>query len=179
MEKQKIIRIIVTFVAALFIIYGYAANADAKSSGRSPGGSWHHNPAPSTVPPQVPSWFPHGFPYEWSTGDVMNVFNENGLGIRDSSLVTEMNHGELPSSVNEVRKFSVPLSGEDAEGYIMSFKLKDNLEKIKKYYHERNENGELYTWTFVKGNVLLVLPGTLAEDSAGQFRDALINLKIE
>ncbi|RJO60159.1 hypothetical protein C4544_06075 [candidate division WS5 bacterium] len=61
----------------------------------------------------------------------------------------------------------------------MSFELNDNLNKARKYYLELNKKGELYTWSFVKDNILVILPGDIAEAKAKQYKDALKSMKIK
>ncbi len=73
--------------------------------------------------------------------------------------------------------FGLASLGSDAEVVIHTFNLKNDLKDVQKYFLERNERGEFYTWSFVKDNVLLVLTGTIPEDVARQYENALYSLK--
>jgi len=174
--KIKLTIIMLTMVLSL---HGFIRNAYAPPGGGSPGTSpsWNYNPSPVTLPPQVPSWFSHGFPNVWSTDEVIKTLNENGLEVHKTSVETEP--GNLPAIAKEIVKFSVSLPGEEWEGTILSFELKDNLNKVRNYYLGLNGRGELYTWSFVKGNILLVLPGNIAEEKAKQYKNALNNMMVE
>ena len=158
-----------------FMINAYAMRISGGTS--SPSSSWHYNPAPVTLPPQVPPWYPHGFPHVWTTEDVINTLNERGLEVNKISFENIESQDNLPASPKEIVKFTVSL--EEWEGTILSFELNDNLNKVRKYYLELNKKGEFYTWSFVKGNILLVLPGAIAEEKAKQYKKALSSMKIK
>jgi hypothetical protein len=120
---------------------------------------------------------PPGFPYKWINKDLIEQFSEDGLEIEKAKPVAEVDYGKIPAKVKEITKFSIPSFGEDKVGYIFSFEKKKNLEKVKKHYLELNKKGELYTWSFVKDNVLLLLSGTISEDKARQYESVLYDLK--
>jgi hypothetical protein len=164
MNQRKLTLTIIGLAITVLILQGFV---DTASCGR------RYNPAPNTIPPQVPPWFPHGFHHEWTTQDVIKAFTKSGLGVEKTSLESETGHCKLPAAVKELRKFSIPSLEEPLAGYILSFELKDNLRKNKEYYLDLNNKGELYTWSFEYGNILLVIPGRVDEEIARQYEGAL------
>ena len=162
------IRVIIILLATAVILHAVIENTYP-----------YYNPSPITPPFEVPPpWFPHGFPNVWSPDDVIKVLNERGLAVSKTS-ETLQSHDNLPADAKEIVNFSETLSGKEWEGTILSFELKDNLNKVQKYYLDLNETGKLYTWSFQKGNILLVLPGSIAEEKARQYEKALNSMKIK
>ncbi|UCD34843.1 MAG: hypothetical protein JSU90_11225 [Nitrospiraceae bacterium] len=168
---KNMVLIIVTLAMA-FSLCGFVVNVHAKGGGHGLSG-WHYHPAPLTVPPPVPPWFPHGFPQLWSTDDVITILNEQGLDVKEIEKDTDVTYALQSARAKEVMGISIPLEGAETEGYIFSFELKDDLEKMAGYYREMNNRGDLHTWSFVSGNILLILPGALSEEEARQYESAL------
>ncbi|MEW6599361.1 MAG: hypothetical protein AB1499_00165 [Nitrospirota bacterium] len=180
MNTNKI-RLIIIMLTVVLSLYGFIRNAYAPPYGLTGGGtsSWNMPvvTAPITVPPQVPPWHPHGFPHVWTTEDVINALNERGVEVNNISFEVSGIHDNLPAKAKEIVKFSV--SVEDLEGTILSFEFNENLHKVRKYYLELNKKGELYTWSFLKDNILLVLPGTIEEEKAKKYKKALNSMQIK
>ncbi len=172
MKRQKI----GVFVCTAITLFSFAPKAFACGcSGRGPAGS---GPSLKYVTPNIhPSPMPPGFPYKWSGKDLIKRFSESGLEIEKAESVVEANHSNLAVKANEMTRFSIPSFGENIEGFILCFQQKNDLEKAKKYYLELNEKGELYTWSFVKDNIVLVLTGTITEEKARQYEKILYELK--
>ena len=176
MRKSKIVLITIMLTAAFLL--GSIANGYAIPHGGNSGGgaSWNYTPQPAFSPP-APSWFPHSFPHVWSADDVVNVLNEQSLEVKGPEVITETDRFGLPAKTNELIKFSIPSMGEDIQGCILSFELKDNLNKIRNYYSDLNDKGHPHTWSFLKDNILLVIDGAVPEDKARQYESALTGLK--
>ena len=174
MDRQKTILIFIVLVSTSFILCGYAEKVFARNG--SNGGS--SAPTVRHIQPNVhPPPMPPGFPYKWGGKDLIKRFTEDGLEIEKAKPVAEVDYGKLPAKVKEITKFSIPSFGEDKVGYIFCFERRKNLGKVKNHYLELNKKGELYTWSFVKDNVLLLLSGAIPEEKARQYESALYNLK--
>jgi hypothetical protein len=177
--SKKIILIIIT-LAMVLLLRGFIASAQPQRGSSRPGLlALHYHPAPLTIPPQVPPWFPHGFPHMWSSDDVIKTLNENGLEVKKTRKNLDVIHGPQSTRVKEVIEVSMLFEGKELEGYIFSFELKDNLENISKYYRELNNKGDHYTWSFVNGNILLILPGTITEEEARRYENVLRSIKLK
>jgi hypothetical protein len=114
--------------------------------------------------------------YKWSPNDVINIFNANGLEVQDIKPLTAEDYNSLPAKAKEAIKFTVPSNGERAEGCILSFERRDDMEKITDYYRTLNKKEKLHSWTFIRDNVLVVLKGEIPEKKARLYEDALKKL---
>ena len=113
--------------------------------------------------------------YKWSPNDVINIFTANGLEVKDIKPLTAEDYSSLPAKAKEARKFTIP--SDHAEGCILSFERRDDMDKITDHYRTLNKENKLYSWTFIKDNVLVVLKGEIPEVKAGLYKDALKKLK--
>jgi hypothetical protein len=172
MTKQKMIIIIIISITTVLIFSNLSKQAFA--FGSSPTKS--SNPQPVS-PPVFYFPPPPGFPHEWFTNDVLESIKEKGLQIEDIEITTKEDYSSFPASANEGIKFTIPLIEEGKEGYILSFKKKIDIEAVQEHFLKLNEKGELYTWSFVKDNILLILSGTLQEVKARKYEQALYDLK--
>ncbi len=175
-RKRQIVTLIMSLFITTLILNSFAENAFAcgcpavaPSSGRGA----------NISPPIPPLIIPPEFFHTWGAKDVIESFNKNKLEIEAVSQVTEVEKRPLPVKTKEVKRFSVPSSGDGTWGYIFTFEKKNNLNKSQKHYLELNEKGDLYTWSFVKDNILLLVTGTIPEDIAKQYQSALNDLKKE
>jgi len=133
-----------------------------------------------TAPPIVHQpMMPPGFPHKWVTRDVVKSFNENGLEVENVKPVKETENLSLPANTEEAIEFSIPSSGEDVAGCILCFEDKDDMEKVTEHYRELNKEGELYNWSFVKDNILLILKGSLPEEVAREYEKVLYEMNPE
>jgi len=114
--------------------------------------------------------------YKWSPNDVINIFNAKGLEVQDIKPLTAEDYISLPAKAKEAIKFTIPSNGEHAEGCILSFERRDDMEKITGHYRKLNKKGKLHSWTFIKDNVLVVLKGEIPEKKARLYEDALKKL---
>jgi hypothetical protein len=170
MKKQKyiILMMIVYFAAS------YTVDISASGIGKTGSGAPAMNKlAPPVIPPPGPPLF---IPYKWSPNDIINIFNKEGLEIKDIKPLTAEDYKSLPARAKEARKFTLSLNGKDAEGCILSFERRDNMQKITDHYRSLNKKGKLFSWTFTKDNVLVVLKGQIPEAKARLYEDALKKL---
>lgn len=166
--------IVLCLLITLFLTIGVIEKAFALGfKGCGSCGAWRQITIPIIMPPPRPSIF---IKYTWSPKDIVKVLNESGLGIEKIDAVNKIDYSSLPAKAKEAIKFTSPSVGEQGIGCILSFELKSNMEKIKKHYLEKNEKEELYSWTFAKDNVLVVLNGMIPEEKARMFESALNKL---
>ncbi len=128
---------------------------------------------PIIMPPPRPGIF---IKYKWSPEDIVKALNESDLGVKNTGPVNKSAYSSLPAKAKEAIKFTAPSIGEKGIGCILSFEVKSNMEKIKKHYLEKNKSEELYSWTFAKDNILVVLNGVISEENARMFESALSEL---
>ncbi|MBI4698478.1 MAG: hypothetical protein HY758_06085 [Nitrospirae bacterium] len=113
--------------------------------------------------------------YKWSPNDVINIFNTNGLEVKDIKPLTADDYSSIPAKAKEAIKFII--SSDHAEGCILSFERRYDMDKITDHYRTLNKKNKLYSWTFLKDNVLVVLKGEVPEVKARLYEDALKKLK--
>ncbi len=164
---------IILFLASTFLLtLGYINKAFA------PPPSGFSRPQSRFTPPIImPRPRPNIFiEYKWSTKDVVKIFNIAGLGINNSEPLNHLDYYYLPTYANQAIKFTLPSLKKEWAGNIFSFNIKSSMERIKKYYLKKNSKGELYSWTFEKDNILVVLNGLIVEEKARMFEHALNQL---
>ncbi len=134
--------------------------------------SYHH------VPPNVlPQIAPPGFPSEFFAKEVVKSFNKNGLKIKKADTIEKTGYNSHFLAIKEGIQFSTPSSGDEIAGCILSFKLKNDLNKLQKHYLKLNKKGELYSWSFKMNNILVVLKGSMVENEARKYEKVLYDLE--
>lgn len=128
---------------------------------------------PNVMPSPVPSSF---IQYKWTPEDVMKAILVNGIEIKKTGPVTEADYSSLPAKAKEAVRFSSPSIGDNAIGCILTFEHRDDMEKIINHYRGLNNKEELFSWTFVKDNALIVLDGLVSEEKARPYETALEKL---
>ena len=134
---------------------------------------------PNYHPVMIPPPMPPGFPYKWVGNELIHRFRDDGMEIDRVKPAEESDTMKLPTVANEIISFSVPSAGEDMKGYILTFEEKEDLERVKEGYLKMNERGELYTWSFVKDNIVLLLSGEMQEEEVRQYESSLHGLSIK
>jgi hypothetical protein len=172
MNRIKSNYIVICLVITFILTFGFIGKSFAYQKFRSPG-SFRHITPPMIMPPPRPNIFIN---YKWSPGDIVKAFNENGLEVEKTEPVNKSDYSSLPAKAKEAIKFTVPLIGEEGIGCILSFEVKSNMEEIRKHYLDKNKKEELYSWTFVKDNILIVLNGVISEEKARMFERVLNQL---
>jgi hypothetical protein len=175
MKKGKRI-VIIVLLFALFSIAVYSQNAFACGCGGysnvSPVSSHHSPPLPPMVPP-MPE-----FERTWSANDLIKSLEGKGLKKQEHSSVLEGRYNDaLINTAEEAVGFDLVSFGKEAGVSIHTFRSKKDLRKVQRYFLDLNEKGDLYTWSFVKDNIVLVLSGTIPEDIARQYERTLYSLK--
>ncbi len=174
MKKRNMILLINFFFIFIFIA-GYSQKVSACGCGSS-----HSTSSPSySMSPQpimVPS-MPE-FETKWSTMRVVESFEEKGLTVeRLRSIFEDANHDTAINAAEEAVRFDLASFGKEAGVCIHTFTSKDDLKNLQTHFLELNEKGDLYTWSYVKDNVLLVITGTIPEEIARQYERVLYDLR--
>ncbi len=168
MKNQKYIIPIIAFIS----VVGYTGDISASGIGKHSSGAPAMKKLPAPVTPKPsPPLIMH---YKWTPGDVANTFSANGLEAQDIKPLTTEDYTTLPAKAKEAIRFTIP--SEHAEGCILSFERRDNMNKIADHYRTLNKKDNLYSWTFIKDNVLVVLKGEIPEAKARLYEDALKKL---
>lgn len=176
MITQKIILTIMGLLITVLLISGYNQKTFACGCGghshSSPSSSYQMSPPVIIVPP------PPGFPHKWFAKDVVESFDKKGLKVAKlKPIIEEADSNFIINMTNKAVRFDLASLGEDVRVYIHTFETTNDLDMAQKHFLELNKKGELYTWSFVKDNILLVLTGTVREEIARQYESALYNLK--
>ncbi len=173
MNRHKIVFLMTGIVVAVLLMSGFIEKAFAHGSVNCCGSITRAHLTPSII---MPPPMPPGFPNKWVGNDLIQRFNESGLEIETTEPVNKLDYSSLPARAKEAIKITVPSIGEEGIGCILSFEVKHNMEEIKRHYLEKNKKEELYSWTFAKDNILVVLNGVISEDKARMFESVLNQL---
>lgn len=175
MRKQEIAQIMMVLVVTLLLLAVHRQKTFAcgcSSPASSYSSTYQMAPSGMIVPP------PPGFPHEWIAKDVVESFSSNGLKVEEPiSILKDVNHNPAINVADEAIRFDLDSFGKESAVCIHTFKSRDDLDTLQEYFLEQNEKGELYTWSFVKDNVLLVLTGTIPEEIARHYESVLYDLK--
>jgi hypothetical protein len=129
--------------------------------------------APSPVSTATPS--PKVFD-RWRSGEVIQAFAAAGLEVVNPSVVdlAELKDTPMPLTMREGMRFLLPSVCPDCGGRVYSFESARDLEQVKRYYVGLGKmNRELFSWVFVKDNLVIQLNGHLPQDVAMQYDEAL------
>ena len=111
----------------------------------------------------------------WQSADVVNAFVAAGLECKDPR---SFSIGEdTPFLVAEATRCSIPSACEKCTARIYSFDDQAELGKARKYYVDLgDQDPALFSWIYVKDNILVQLNGKLPEEQAQLYRQALIDM---
>lgn len=105
--------------------------------------------------------------------DVVTAFKNAGLEAEGAYAMTKDDYGFGPYVCTGTR-FLIPSIGADNGGRVFICDNTEDLELLKNYYDELGRSSALFfSWTFVKGNVLVQINGDLPEDKARQYEAAI------
>ncbi|UCH45760.1 MAG: hypothetical protein JSV11_03370 [Nitrospiraceae bacterium] len=176
MMRGKVILIIWGLLITVLLLAGYNQNAFSCGCGghshtTSPG-SHYSVPLPVMIVPRPE------FEHRWQAKDVVESFDEKNLNVdRRRAAFVEGHYDLAINKAKEAVGFDLSSIGEEAGVYIHTFSSRDDLKDAQKQFLELNEEGKLYTWSFARDNVLLVLTGTIPEGVARQYERALYSMK--
>ena len=134
-----------------------------------------------TSTPEPPTSTPEPSPtlsfQKWTSTEVAEAFQSASLEAENTRPMTKDDYGAAPMRAIEGTRFIVPSICPDCGGRIMSFSNQEDLEITKAYYEEIGKNSAiLFSWVFVKDNILVQINGSLAEEKAKQYESALLTL---
>jgi hypothetical protein len=124
------------------------------------------------VPPKPPGW-----PQILFAKDIVKSFREKGWITVNTSEVRTSELKTLPGRTWESVGFIVPFHNTGLKGCVLSFKEKKEFEKIKKYYLGLNKKRKLYSWSFSRDNILVVLDGAMPAREARKFKILLDGIR--
>jgi hypothetical protein len=113
-----------------------------------------------------------------SIEQVVEAFRSAGLEVENPHPMLREDFGLVPYVAMEATRFLVPSICPDCGGRIFSFANVQDLELTKNYYDELGrQSAMLFSWVFVKDNILVQINGDLPETQAREYENALENLK--
>lgn len=122
-------------------------------------------------------------PKVWTAQQVVDSFVEAGLDVVDVAPMTANEFLAAPKLAKQALFFPVwelklCFCSEVPKAFVMSFDDLEGLEQTRTYYDKLEEASIVFaTWTLVRGNVLVVLPGGLNEQEASGYEAALLALR--
>jgi len=115
---------------------------------------------------------------KWTTAQVAQAFKDADLEYQDPKLMTKEDYGISPMAATEGIHFLVPSVCSDCGGRIFSFATEQDLKITQTYYENLGKNSAaLFSWVFVKDNILVQINGDLPEDKAKLYQNALDSLE--
>lgn len=92
--------------------------------------------------------------------------------------MVKADYGIAPMSAIEGTHFLVPSVCSDCGGRIFSFATQDDLGLMQKYFVLLGkQSAVLFSWVFVKDNILIQINGDLPDSKAKSYQTTLDNLK--
>jgi hypothetical protein len=128
-------------------------------------------------PTQPTAAAPSGF-VVWDVQQVLDAFLAAGLEAADSRPMISDDYGLVPMLALDGIRFFIPSICSDCGGRIMSFADAEKLQIVCDYYGQMGRfSAVLFSWVFVKENILVQLNGELPEADARQYEAALSSLQ--
>lgn len=133
-------------------------------------------PEPSPTPEVTPT--PEASPTPafvvWTADQVVEAFDAAGLEVGQYRPMTHDDYGFAPFVATAGVRFFIPSLCAECGGRIMAFDSPAGLLATKEYYDSLGrESAVLFSWTFVRDNILVQINGSLPQDKAEQYRSAL------
>ena len=114
----------------------------------------------------------------WDTQQVVDTFRLAGLEVSNPRPMTSDDYGLVPMLATQGTRFFIPTVCPDCGGRIMSFANQEDLVIVRDYYAQMTRFGAvLFSWVFVRNNILVQINGELPEESARVYEAALDNMK--
>ena len=114
----------------------------------------------------------------WTPGQAVEAFKAAGLEAENVRPMTKVDYGLAPMVAEEGVRFFIPSLCADCGGRLLRFDNQAGLEKTRDFYVKMGgESALLFSWTFVKDNVLVQINGDLPEEQARQYAKALSELR--
>lgn len=108
-----------------------------------------------------------------TSADVVSAFKTAGLEAESTSAMTKDDYGVAPY-VCEGTRFLIPSLGADNGGRIFICDNDEDRDALSNFYTEMGKSSALlFSWVFVKNNVVVQINGDLPEEKARQYETAL------
>ncbi len=105
--------------------------------------------------------------------DLIAAFRRAGLEADEPTAMAPDDYGLAPFVCKGTR-FLIPSLGEDSGGRIFICERKEDLDLLARYYNQLGRSTALFfSWVFVRDQVLLQINGSLTEDVARKYEQAL------
>ena len=109
---------------------------------------------------------------------MVDAFVAAGLECKSPTLMLKEDYGFAPLVAIEGTHFLVPSLCSDCGGRIMSFSSSDDQNKVKAYYDGLGKSSAaLFSWVFIRDNILVQINGNLPADKAHVYEKALANMR--
>ena len=113
----------------------------------------------------------------WDPQQVLDAFLADGLEASNPRSIISNDYGLVPMLAIDGIRFYLPSICSDCGGRIMSFADQEKLQIVKDYYGQMGRfSAILFSWVFVKDNILVQLNGRLSEANARKYEAVLISL---
>lgn len=114
---------------------------------------------------------------KFTADDGVRALQKAGVELGDMHPMTKQDYGIAPMVATSAVRFTIPSLGPDKGGRIMAFASQGDLDRTKTYYDDLHKaSAALFSWTFVKANVLVQINGDLPEAQARTYEAALARL---
>jgi hypothetical protein len=114
----------------------------------------------------------------WSPQQVLEAFQSAGLEVSNPRAMTSDDYGLVPMLAVNGTRFFIPSVCVDCGGRIMSFSNEEDLTIVRDYYAQMGRfSAVLFSWVFVKDNILVQINGELPEANARKYEAALEGIK--
>lgn len=112
-----------------------------------------------------------------TSADVITAFKDAGLEAEDTRALTKDDYGVAPYVCTGTR-FFIPSLGADRGGRLFVCDNDKDRDSLNTYYTEMGKaSAALFSWVFVKGNVLVQINGNVPEETARKYETALNEIK--
>ena len=112
--------------------------------------------------------------YKWECKDVIKAIKDSGLEIVDITGGITIGSPEAAEST----VFLMPFYGEEIGGVVSSYDSENKLLDSSNYYSSTNKDTQSPAWRiFRRDNILLLISGTVPEEKALEYYNALNRMK--
>ena len=112
---------------------------------------------------------------KWTSQEVITQFQAAGLETGAPVSLTSEDFNMFIRKTDDATFFFIPSACEGCRGRVFAYSNKTDLNLTKSYYENLAKGGNwLYSWLFVKDNILVQMPGDIPEDIAKKFEKELL-----
>lgn len=109
----------------------------------------------------------------WTLDQAAQAIIAAGLEFENPRRMTVDDYGMAPF-VGEGIRFLIPSLGPDSGGRLFSFTNQADLDAVREYYESLGRaSAFFFSWVFVKDNILIQINGSLPEEYALKYKEAL------